>query len=160
MQSSNCLCFHLGFRFKIPSRDQKKNDNELLAQPLYSRCSQIILCSFTKDLLCAFCRGVRARLTWAGEQEDSTTPCGVKGAVGLSSGAQSRLAEEIAEFPLQRTTALVVWWISKKLQGVQTPRQSPGIKIGHQRLYATQARLIPNPISRSVTKNRSWTQSR
>jgi len=32
----------------------------------------------------------------------------VKGAVGLSSGAQSRLAEEIAEFPLQRTTALVV----------------------------------------------------
>ena len=37
-------------------------------------------------------------------EEDSTTPCGVKGVVGPGSRAQIRLAVEKTECPLQRTT--------------------------------------------------------
>ena len=37
-------------------------------------------------------------------EEDSTTPCGVKGVVGPGSRAQLRFAVEKTECPLQRTT--------------------------------------------------------
>ena len=41
------------------------------------------------------------------KREGSTTPCGVKDVVGPGSRAQSRLAAEKTECPLQRTTTLL-----------------------------------------------------